>query len=75
VPVRPRPASAGQFNAPYAARRYSSRTGAPTSAESSGSVEQIKLSFRAYCTVMVPVMNGWMEQWYFTVPAVLKVWV
>jgi hypothetical protein len=29
----------------------------------------------AYFTMMVPVMSGCMEQWYATVPAVLKVWV
>jgi hypothetical protein len=28
-----------------------------------------------YFTTMTPVMNGWMEQWYLTVPAVAKVWV
>jgi hypothetical protein len=28
-----------------------------------------------YFTMMVPVMSGCMEQWYATVPAVLKVWV
>jgi hypothetical protein len=28
-----------------------------------------------YLTTMLPVMNGCMEQWYLTVPAVAKVWV
>ena len=29
----------------------------------------------AYFTMRVPVMDGCMEQWYATVPAVVKVWV